>query len=333
MISPCVFKQRKSDEYLAFIEITNTCNMKCKHCMNGSNDKDVNKGFSKENIKKLIKELYENNTEKIYISGGEPLLYPYIDEVILYANSLGMKVTLATNGFEVPKHLDAIKKGVQLVSISLDGIGNTHDKFRGIQGAYDNCTKVFKLLKENNVKTKISAMIWKENLDELEDMIILAKSQGISKINFTFLIPEGRAKSDETIKISKEKYGEIFDKMEKLVKKYAEEDFEIRFRRTETLDKDSLDCQGGKNLIHIDAKGKVSPCSWIAKTDDKNEFSSYWPQNSISECIEKFKNFDNCKKIRKDKYGYCGCIALANMYNGSFLSEDPLNDFLKESRR
>ena len=103
---------------------------------------------------KLIKELYEIKTEKIYISGGEPLLYPYIDDVILYANSLGIKVTLATNGLEIPKHIDAIKKGVQLVSISLDGIGKTHDKFRGVQGAYDNCIKVFKLLKENNVKLK-----------------------------------------------------------------------------------------------------------------------------------------------------------------------------------
>ena len=333
MISPCVFKQRKSDNYVTFIEITNCCKMKCKHCMNGSNDKEINKGFSIENIKKLLEELYENKTEKIYISGGEPLLYPYIDDVILYANSLGMKVTLATNGLEIPKHLDAIKKGVQLVSVSLDGIGKTHDKFRGVQGSYENCIEVLKLLKENNVKTKISAMIWKENIEELEDMIILAKSCGVSKINFAFMLPEGRAKLDETIKVPDNRYREIFDKMEKLIKKYAKEDFEIRFRRTDVLDKNSLDCPGGKNLMHIDVNGKVSPCSWIAKLDKENEFSSYWPKSSISECIKKFDAFDNCKKTRKDKFGYCGCIALANMYNGNFLAEDPLNKVLKESRR
>ena len=278
MVSPCVFKQRKSENYVTFIEITNCCNMKCRHCMNGSNDKEINKGFTRENIKKLLEELYENKTEKIYISGGEPLLYPYIDEVILYANSLGMKVTLATNGLEIPKHLDAIKKGVQLVSVSLDGIGETHDKFRGVQGAYENCIEVLKLLKENNVKTKISAMIWKENVEELEDMIILAKSCGVSKINFAFMLPEGRAKLDETIKVPDNRHREILDKIE-------------------------------------------------------NEFSSYWPKNSISECIKKFNDFDNCKKIRKDKFGYCGCSALANMHNGNFLAEDPLNKFLKESRR
>ena len=159
-----------------------------------------NEGFEKEKILGLIKDLYDNKTEEIYISGGEPLLYPYIDDAILYANSLGIKVTLATNALEISKHLEIIKKGVQLVSISLDGIGETHDKFRGKPGAFNNCVKMFKLLKNNNIKTRISAMIWKENVEQLEEMISLAKSCGVSKVNLAFLIPEGRAKTEDTIK-------------------------------------------------------------------------------------------------------------------------------------
>ena len=115
MNSPCVFRKRVTSNYLAFIEITNSCNMRCTHCMNWSVE-NSNEGFGKENILKLIKDLYDNNTEEIYI-------------------------------------------------------GETHDSFRGVQGAFDNCVKVFKLLKENNVKTRISAMIWKENVEQLEEII------------------------------------------------------------------------------------------------------------------------------------------------------------------
>ena len=301
MNSPCVFRKRETEKFLAFIEITNSCNMKCKHCMNWS-IKDSNNGLKKDEILKLIKDLYNNNTEEIYISGGEPLLYPYIDDVILYAHSLGIKVTLATNALEVPNHLVAIKKGVQLVSISLDGIGKTHDNFRGVDGAYDNCINVFRLLKEN----------------------------GVSKVNLAFLIPEGRAKNDESIRLPMERYKEIIDMVADIRKKYKDDNFDIEIRRNAILDHNSMDCPGGKNLIHINVNGKVSPCSWIAKLDTENEYSDYWPENSIKECIEKFKIFRDEVNQRKQKYGYTGCVALSKIYNGNFSSQDPLNSFLEE---
>jgi MoaA/NifB/PqqE/SkfB family radical SAM enzyme len=292
--------------------------------------KDSTKGFSKEEIFKLLDELNELDTEEIYISGGEPLLYPYIDDAILYANSLGIKVTLATNALEIKNHLEVIKKGVQLVSMSFDGIGETHDKLRGTPGAFDNCVNMFELLRDNNVKTRISAMIWKDNVGELEDMISLAKEKGVSKVNLAFLIPEGRAKTDEEIKISTDKYQEIANKVTKLREKYKSDDFDIELRRINRLDENSIDCPGGCNLLHINVHGKVSPCSWLAKIDKNDEFSDYWPNKSLKECVKKFDNLDKVKKERKKKYGYCGCIAIAQIYNGDFLAEDPLNSFIKK---
>ena len=161
-------------------------------------------------------------------------------------------------------------------------------------------------------------------------MISLAKDCGVSKVNLAFLIPEGRAKNDETIKLSIDKYKDTINIVENLRKKYKSEEFDIELRRTNILDSDSIDCPGGKNLIHINVNGKVSPCSWIAKIDEKDEFSSYWPQNSISDCIKKFDVFKETIKQRKEKYGYCGCVALSKIYNGDFTAKDPLNDFLKE---
>lgn len=131
------------------------------------------------------------------------------------------------------------------------------------------------------------------------------------------------------IKVSTDKYNEIINNINKLINKYETKNFEIRLRRTTTLDSNSLDCPGGENLIHINVNGKVSPCSWITKVDKNNEFSSYWPESNISECIKKFRVFDDCKKLRKEKYGYCGCIALSHMYNGNFLAKDPLNEILE----
>ena len=331
MISPCVFRKRDSKRKLAFIEITNSCNMKCKHCMNWSVE-GSEEGFTKEEIIKLLDELHELDTEEIYISGGEPLLYPYIDEAILHANELGIKVTLATNGLEIRNHLEVIKKGVQLVSMSFDGIGKTHDKMRGTPGAFDNCVNMFKLLKENNVKVRISAMIWKDNLKQIEEMISLAKNSGVSKVNLAYLIPEERVKNNEEILIPNKQYKSIAEDVTKLREKYKSDDFDIELRRINHLDENSIDCPGGRNLLHINVHGKVSPCSWLAKVDKDNEFSDMWPEKSLKECIKKFDNLEKVKEERKAKFGYCGCIAIAQIYNGDFLSEDPLNSLLEGTK-
>ena len=82
----------------------------------------------------------------------------------------------------------------------------------------------------------------------------------------------------------------MVDKVAKLREKYKSEDFDIEIRRNNLLNENSLDCPGGRNLIHINVNGKVSPCSWIAKLDKDDEFSAYWPEYSIKECIDKFNN-------------------------------------------
>ena len=188
---------------------------------------------------------------------------------------------------------------------------------------------MFKLLKQNNIKTRISAMIWKENVEQLDEMISLAKSCGVSKVNLAFLIPEGRAKTDDTIKLPIEMYKEIVDKVAELRQKYKSENFDVEIRRNNLLDENSIDCPGGRNLIHINVNGKVSPCSWIAKLDKDDEFSAHWPESSIKQCIDKFSGFEKLLKLRKEKYGYCGCIALSKIYNGNFTDIDPLNSFLE----
>ena len=142
--SACLFGRRKYNEYRAYIEITNACNMHCKHCMNNSGE-TLKHELGKEQMIDLLTDLHEENISQLYISGGEPLLYNGIDEVLQFASSLGMKTTLATNGLELEKHLSVIKSSVDKVSMSLDGIGETHDFFRGINGSFEHLVKMMSL--------------------------------------------------------------------------------------------------------------------------------------------------------------------------------------------
>lgn len=320
----CLFGNRGSEKR-SFIEITGLCNMGCKHCMNDSGENKF-EGLERKDLFTLLDELVRCNFMRLYITGGEPLMYKSIDEVLEYANKLGIKITLATNGWYIIKHLETIKRCVDIVSISLDGIGLTHDDMRGVNGAYERTINALKILNENGVTTKISSMIWKKNLNQLEDIVLIAKSVGVSKVNFAILVPVGRAEENENIWADKELYSQIYEKVYSLTEKYKN-DIIVEIKRQYGISQKCITCPGGDLILHIDAYGRISPCSWIAKNECR-EFSVDWRPGMLDECLRQFDDFKKILKKRERKYGYIGCPAMAYIHNGDYLAKDPINDMI-----
>ena len=321
----CLFGHR-GNEKRAFIEITGYCNMKCAHCMNDSGEGRF-EGVSKEKLLKLLEELVEKDFRRLYVSGGEPLLYRDIDDVLRYAKKLGIKITLATNGWYVKDHIEVIKECVDIVSISFDGIGETHDKMRGVPGAYERMIEALTLLAENGITTKVSSMVWKENIDQLEDMIITAKNIGVSKVNFAILVPVGRAKDNKEMLIDESVYPRIYREIDALSEKYREEIL-VEIKRQHGVSEKCLSCPGGDLILHIDSKGKISPCSWVSKIDQK-EFSILWEPGLLDKGIKQFNSFKTLLKEREQEYDYTGCPAMAYIHNGNYHAKDPINLMLK----
>lgn len=146
MVTPCFFGTRPDRMYAATYEITNSCNFSCKHCMNSSS-RETAAGLPLETAKQLLTELYDNGVRSLYLSGGEPLTYPDIDEILRFCRSKGFKLSLATNGSLVSEHMEAICDNVQDISISVDGIGEAHDCFRGMNDAFGFAEDVFRRLR------------------------------------------------------------------------------------------------------------------------------------------------------------------------------------------
>ena len=307
--------------------------MKCKHCMNHSGE-GLNEGMPKDDVLALMADLHKCNVAELYITGGEPLLYPYIKDVFLYAASIGMKIILATNGMEIEQHLNVIKECVDTVSISFDGIGETHDIFRGYSGSYKHSVEMLYLLARNNIRTRISTVIWKQNVNQLEEIILLAKTAGAVKVNFSVLVTTGRAKNETDIHLPAEEQLSLIGNVSRLVAKHKTDVFDAELRRCHPLLENSIYCIGGKTILHIDVNGRISPCSWLSKSDIENEFSFYWRKGYLESDINcMMKRLDVLIKQRVARHGFSGCPALAYFRHGSLLSEDPLNSLLKFSEQ
>jgi MoaA/NifB/PqqE/SkfB family radical SAM enzyme len=323
----CFFATRKDGKIAATFELTYACNLKCKHCMNES-DENRKEELPYEQVRSLIKEMEDVGVKSLYFTGGEPLVYPEIDDLLYQAHKSGMTVRLATNGLEVENHLDAIRKYVNFISISLDGIKKTHDDFRHCNGLYEKLILLLKTLNENNIKVVTSTVIWTGNIKQLEDIIVAAKENNVSQMNFAFLVPVGRSKNN--LCLSKEEYNDAAKSMISLKKKYQTDNFIISIRRAEGINETGVPCYGGEKIIHISATGKVSPCSWCAKAEFNNEqFTMQWKPGNLSECYKCIKDFQAVVDIRKELFKFYDCPAMAYIYSNSYIAKDPLVNLIE----
>ena len=108
------------------------CNLTCKHCYSISADKDFPGELSTQEVYGVMDDLKRFRVPVLILSGGEPLLRPDIFDVAQRAKGLGFYVGLSSNGTLIDEsNIRRIAETeFDYVGVSLDGIRETHDKFR-----------------------------------------------------------------------------------------------------------------------------------------------------------------------------------------------------------
>lgn len=329
-ISPCFFGvTQQPGVYQVSFEITNRCNLKCKHCCNDSSA-EAGGGLSKQEIFDLVDDLKGINATSIYLTGGEPTVFPDFVEVIGYIRSRNIDLVMATNGFDLAKHIDAIRHNVSHqagVFVSLDGIGQTHDEIRGVEGTFDRAVNSIRLLVKNGIPARISTVVWGKNISQLEDLITLAKSLGVYQIHFSTIFNTGRTAKNQ-IGLGRSQYRQVVKKIHALIKRYTTEDFIVSTRRDRVLDGKSDRCRGGDKILHINSRGQIFPCSWSEKCSLGRTYGAQWRKGNIRSCVAKVERFQKLVEERTSRLGYSGCPAMAAEYYKDEYADDPINELL-----
>src|SRR5919202_766730 len=187
------------------LSLTDRCNMQCIYCMprdpnkkedkSGSNNNDIdnNKAIAKrwldndeilsyEELLRVSKIMARLGIEKIRLTGGEPLLRPKVEGLIVGLSKInGIKsISMTTNGFYLGKKADLLKKsGLQSVNISLDTFKAGRFKAMcGIDGLHKVLNSIY--ASENaGLKVKINIVVvrgW--NDDEVVDFANFARETG-----------------------------------------------------------------------------------------------------------------------------------------------------------
>lgn len=189
----------KSLPLTVIFNVTNRCNLRCQHCYASYFKRNSKNEMTTKQIKKLIKDLKDNGCLRISISGGEPLLRKDIGQIIDFTKSLGISVTLDTNGILIPQHL-ADLNNLDFLAVSLDGKPEHHDLLRG-KGSGTKALKGIKRALEAGLRVNVNMVINKYNLNDIDYLLDLAKKLGF-KAQFALAISNifGEKPSAEDIK-------------------------------------------------------------------------------------------------------------------------------------
>ena len=173
--------------------ITRACNLKCVHCYNDSST-CAGDELSTDEAKKVLDSLVDFGVPSVLFSGGEPLMRPDLFELIEYATGRGLRAVISTNGTLIKAEtVQRIKNsGVSYVGISLDGIGEINDKFRGVAGAFDNAVQGIKNCQDAGVRIGLRLTLTKKNVQDLESLFGFFESENIERACFYHFVPSGR---------------------------------------------------------------------------------------------------------------------------------------------
>ncbi len=240
---------------------TRTCNLKCRHCYMDSDSRRYSGEMSTAEAKKFIDDLAEFKVPVLLFSGGEPLMRADFFELAEYAAAKNIRPTLSTNGtlinLETARRIKNI--GVGYVGISLDGIAEVNDKFRGVAGAFqramagiENCVAV-------GQRVGLRFTINRHNFLELDKIFDFIEAEKINRVCFYHLVYSGRGSQmiDEDLTPAESRAA-----MDKIIERAK--DFERRGLDKEILTVDNH-CDGVYMYLKALAEGDAETAAQIKK--------------------------------------------------------------------
>jgi heme d1 biosynthesis radical SAM protein NirJ len=176
------------------------CNLKCRHCYSISGDVDFPGELSTAEIFSVMDDLKAFRVPVLILSGGEPLLRTDIFDISKRAKALGFYVGLSSNGSLIDRtNIGRIAEvGYDYLGISIDGIGETHDRFRGKAGCFAASMQGIRLAQGHGIKVGLRFTQTRDNAGELAAVLDLADSEGVDKIYVSHLVYAGRGNKNRT---------------------------------------------------------------------------------------------------------------------------------------
>jgi len=171
------FANTKKESDLQYLEgfkmlncyLTNACNLKCEHCFMESGKRLKNELTTNE-WERILKGFQAEGGKTVTFSGGEPLMNADFEYLVKYASTLGLLVTVLSNGILwTEEKIKSLSPYISEIQISIDGVDEqTNAKIRG-KGHFDKIVNTVIQFANLGVRTSVATTFTFKNLENNMD--------------------------------------------------------------------------------------------------------------------------------------------------------------------
>lgn len=266
------------------IEVSHRCSLECMFCSSSAGEASELGELSVDEISGLITDARELGARVLSISGGEPLIYEPIMEVLSLARERGLRLLLYTCGVIFDEHgerasvssatWEAVKdaSGDDNLTVIFDFQGpeaQLVDRLMGYEGAFESLTASIRNAVAAGLPCECHMVPMKPNYELIPKTARLAESLGLKKMSFLRFVPQGRGRENiEELALDASEFLELQRILFKLRQEAANRDRAIDIRLgcpvdfqflidAETV---KLPCRGGNDAPLILPNGAVQMC-------------------------------------------------------------------------
>jgi radical SAM protein with 4Fe4S-binding SPASM domain len=329
--------------YHAVWEVTEACNLRCRHChatssVASTDELDTREGF------RLLEQIYAlKGFQMLAYSGGEPLVRKDIDDLLAYGKKLGLVNVIATNGTLIDyQRANELKKlGVKGVAVSFDSTDpDIHNSIRQSPTAFDRAIRGIEACRKAGIIVQLNYTAMKENIETLPEVVKFAHEVNAAIMLCYQLVPMGRggaiacsALSPEDNKLLMKRVKELQGDAVTVIEPVAGPQYWTHLLGRDNKDPKRLikhspfhGCAAGWGLIYVKPNGDVWPCPFVPVSGGNVRSMSLYDIHRKSDIFYKLSDRDNLK----GKCGECenrhicgGCRGKAYAACGDALETDP----------
>ncbi|HUT94270.1 MAG TPA: radical SAM protein [Thermoguttaceae bacterium] len=321
------------------VDVTNRCNLRCKHCYNHSGEGPVQE-LTLGQLTALFEQLQQFGQKTLQVSGGEPTLHPDFPAIVAEAGRRGMAVSINTNGVLGPACRQRLV-GLRLrrVAVSLDGMRETNDRVRG-RGVFDQVVDSVGFLRCIADEVTLATHVFRSNVGEVASLVALARQLGVA-VKFSPLRPLGRAAEYMKDELpTAQDFRRVVDTVGRLRQEHPDvvinTDFDVlRPARAATQRPPGARaaCPAGRSRLNVSYDGYLYPCSFLVTP--RSEFAigklgdapvlELWRNSPVLRPLRansRGRRCEQCPAYGRECVG--GCVAMAYLTAGRLDAPDPI---------